>query len=210
MNSRTNVSTIFKRNDDNTDIIVAIVTDNLSKVKQLINSRNVNNVIDSKNNYTALHYAVTLPNNDITRYILDMGADPKIVQSENYNAYELSLRSGKKFIFDYDKNKLSGIITNLETDNSKLTNKVDELKLSNQYLSNSIDDYNKKLSTLSTVNTLTTAQCNSLKNSLEIKITECIKLKNDLEIKTSECVKLKHNLEESDKAFTNLLKKQKK
>lgn len=179
MFNRTRISTIFSNDDD---IITAIVTNNLIKVKSLVNKNNVNNVIDSKNNYTSLHYAVTLPNNEITRYLLELGADPKIKQADGYDSYELTLRSGKKFIFEYFKEKQQNQIELLEYDNAKLITKIDDLKQTNEYINKIIETSNKKLSL----------------------VTE------KLDAKNLECNKLKRELEDSEKAFTNLLKKQKR
>jgi ankyrin repeat protein len=178
----TTYTTYANSRNDNDDVIVAIVTNNLTRVRSLINRNNVNTIIDSKNNYTALHYAVTLPNNDITKYILEMGGDPKIKQTEGYDAFELALRSGKKFIFEYYKQLQQVKIDDLETDNTKLALRVDELKRTNQYLNESADDFNKKINALHKV----------------------------IEVKDKEINKLKKDLDESEKAFTNLLKKQKK
>jgi len=170
------------KNNNNDDIIVAIVTNNLTKVKSLLNKNNVNDIIDTKNNYTALHYAVTLPNNDITKLIIELGGNPQMKQNEGYDAFELALRSGKKFIFEYYKQLQQTKINDLEKDNIKLTTRVDELKRINQYLNDSADDYNKKI------------------NSLHKVIRD----------KDEEIGKFKRELDESEKAFSNLLKKQKK
>lgn len=166
----------------NDDIIVAIVTNNLTRVRSLLNRNNVNNIIDNKNNYTALHYAVTLPNNDITKFILELGGDPKIKQSEDYDAYELALRSGKKFIFKYFEQQQQVKIDSLQTDNSKLVLKIDDFKRTNDTLIESMDKFNSKINALHKV----------------------------IEIKDKEIVKLKRDLDESEIAFSNLLKKQKK
>jgi ankyrin repeat protein len=179
MFSRTRISTIFSNDDD---IITAIVTSNFNKVKSLVDKNNVNNIIDSKNNYTSLHYAVTLPNNEIIKYLLDLGADPKIKQTDGYDSYELTLRSGKKFIFEYFKEKQQNKIELLEYDNNKLITKIDDLKQTNDYINKVVEASNKKL----------------------LLITE------KLDAKNQECNKLKRNLEDSEKAFTNLLKKQKR
>ena len=178
----TTYTTYANIRNDNDDIIVAIVTNNLTRVRSLLNRNNVNNIIDSKNNYTALHYAVTLPNNDITKYILELGGDPKIKQSEGYDAYELALRSGKKFIFQYFEQQQQGKINSLETDNTRLALKIDDLKRTNEHLNESIDKFNNKINALHKV----------------------------IEVKDKEINNLKRDLDESEKAFANLLKKQKK
>lgn len=179
MYSRTTTYTNRNRNDE---IIVAIVTNNLTKLKSLLNQENVNNIIDTKNNYTALHYAVTLPNNIITNLILELGADPNTKQSDGYDSFELSLRSGKKFIFSYFQQKQEIKIDNLEIENIRMTTIIDELKKTNNYLCETMDDYNERINKLNEV----------------------------VEIKEKENNKLKRDLEEADKAFVNLLKKQKK
>jgi ankyrin repeat protein len=168
--------------DTNEDIMYCIITNNFQRVKLLVDRHNVNNVIDTKNKYTALHYAVTLPNNNITQYLLELGADPLIKQNEGYDSYELSLKSGKKYIFDFFKIKQDIKIENLESDNNKLLSKVDELKRTTEYLTNSIDAMTEKLVNNNTI----------------------------IETKNKEINKLKRNLADSELAFGNLLKKQKK
>jgi ankyrin repeat protein len=195
MFTRRTVTTI--QNNDN--IIVAIVTNNFTQVRSLINKNNVNNIIDDKNTYTALHYAVTLPNNDITEYILQCGANPLIKQNEGYDAYELSLRSGKKFIFDYYKAKQELKISELERDNDSLKVKIDKLRSNEDYYVRTIDDYNKKLEKFSRYE----SENRVLAATLGKKTSECNELR-------SENTRLKRNLEESETAFNNLLKKQKK
>lgn len=179
-NRTRNITTLI--DSDNDDIIFAIVTNNLTKIKNLILRSNVNKVIDKTNGYTAIHYAVTLPHNSITQYLLEMGADPTIKQNEGYDAYELSLRSGKKYIFDYQNTKKDTTIKELETDNNKLILKIEDIKRTNEYLINSSDNYNNKITNLNK---------------------EIINL-------SKENTKLKRELEESETAFSNLLKKQKK
>ena len=181
-------SRTFTISSRNNDIIYAIITNNLVKLKSLLNENNINNVIDNKNNYNALHYAVTLPNNDITEYILKLGGNPELTQIDGHNSFELSLRSGKKFIFEYYDNINQDKIKELKKDNIRLTNNIDDIKKTNDYLSSSVDIYNKKI--------------NSLNTNIEIKNKEIVKLKRNLE-------ETEKNLEDSERAFSNLLKKQK-
>lgn len=178
-NSRNKFGTIYNTKDD---IIYAIVTGNLIKVKQLVDQHNINDIIDSKNNYTALHYAITLPNNDIIKYLLDNGGNPMKLQGESIDCFELSLRFHKKYIFDYFKEKQEEKIKKLEI-NEKISNvKIKNLETTNTFLENCIDKYNEKIDTF----------------KLEIKN------------KDADIVKLKRKNEDSEKAFETLLKKIKK
>lgn len=207
----TRISTHYSNSiNDNNDVIVAIVTNNLTKLKNLLNKNNVDNVIDNKNNYTALHYAVTLPNNDITKFILELGSNPKIKQNEGYDAYELSLRSGKKFIFQYFEQQQHVTIDKLETSNNELSLKVVNLKKNNEHLIDSIDKFNDKINKCND-------KINTLRQVIEVKIKENNNLKKNLEESekafanlSKENINVKRNLDESEKAFANLLKKNKK
>jgi ankyrin repeat protein len=218
MNRFNNISTIFSNNNDNfSSIIVAIVTNNLSKVKTLINSDNVNDIIDTKNNYTALHYAVTLPNDDITKYILDLGANPKIKQNNGYDAHELSFMSGKKYIGKYFMDKQVLIIDRLRDDNKILsqTKKYQDISITNynkriNELSDKIDVQNYNNIKLEKNNETATLACKSLKNTVTLLSSELTGLRNENKSLINENIKLKRSCDESDKAFTNLLKKQKK
>ena len=53
-------TTSYSSLSSNDDIKVYIITNNIQKIKEKINNKNVNNIIDRSNNYTALHYAVLI------------------------------------------------------------------------------------------------------------------------------------------------------
>lgn len=206
-----NISTIFSNNDsNNSNIIVAIVTNNLSQVKALLNSGNVNSIIDSKNNYTALHYAVTLPNNNITEYILDLGANPKVKQNDGYDAYELSFISGKKYINKYFMDKQEVIINKLQDENQSLLR-------TKKYQDISINNYNKKINELTDKADLQIYNTIRLEKNVESSNATCLSLKNTMALLVKnnkaivdENISLKRKCGETELAFINLLKKQKK
>jgi len=153
-------------NDDS--IIFAIVTNNLNKVKELINSNNVNKIIDNKNKYTSLHYAVTIANNDdIIKYLLDNGADPKIKQIYGIDSYELSLQSNKKYIYEYYRIKQQLTIKNLEYNNTNLKRKLSELNNTIEYYDKSIDGYNNKITILTKENLKLKKDLNDAENAFE-------------------------------------------
>ncbi len=176
----TSTNTTISSNSDN--IIFAIVTGNLFEVTRLVNSSNVNNVIDTKNRYTALHYAVKLPNNDIVSYLMKCGADPNIKQNEGKDSIDLSIESNKRFLVDKILSK-----TNKELDD--VYTKLDE----NKHHTRSIERKNKELEE---------------SNNYLTKVNgEYVKKIDDLK---EENKNIKRKLEDSEKAFENLLKKNRK
>ena len=70
-------------------ILFYIVTGNLVELRKLINNSNIDSIIDKKNNYTSLHYAVKLPNNNIVEYLMSCGANPNIKQNEGKDAIRM-------------------------------------------------------------------------------------------------------------------------
>jgi ankyrin repeat protein len=180
-NTITTTSTINNKSED--DIIFAIVTHNITNLKRLVNSDNVNKIIDNKNKYTALHHAVRIKkNDDIIEYLLSIGANPKLKQDEGKDAIDLAIEANYRFLIDklfIDKeNELDLIFNKFDNSNYKikiLENKNQELVKTNEYLTKSNTQYANKIEELKIENT-----------------------------------GLKRKYEDSEKAFSNLLKKQKK
>lgn len=179
--SNSNIS-ITKENN-NHDIMYAIITRNLQNTKKLINESNINNIIDNVNGYTALHHAVRIKENDsIIKYLLSIGANPKIKNTDKKDSIDLSIEANYRLLIDElfkDKeheldnflNKYDLIIYNFKDLEKKNKDLVDE----NNYLKKSSDQYVERIETLKSENTT-----------------------------------LKRKYEDSEKAFSNLLKKTKK
>jgi len=176
--SITTVLNIEKKNK----ILFAVVTGNLNQLKESINSTNINTIIDDVNKYTALHYAVKLKFNEITKFLLDNGADPYLLQSENKNCFEVATDSHTSYIFDYYKLKSEQEISKLKSEVTNLNYEINNLKDTNAFLNTTLDNYKNKV------------------NRLNISIDD----------KNKEIGELKRKKEESDEAFSKLLKKFKK
>ena len=183
LNTPINTNTV---DSDNDKIIFYIVTGNITEIRKLVNNINVNKIIDTKNNYTALHYAVKLPNNNIVEYLMSCNADTQIKQNEGKDAIDLSIESNKRYLVDNLLKKNNVEIDQLYTKFDDLNYKTktlerynNDLKQSNEYLNKSNDQYVKKIE----------------------------ELKEDNEKINNDNVKFKRKLEDSDKAFANLLKK---
>ncbi len=176
--SITTVLNIEKKNK----ILFAVVTGNLNQLKESINSTNINTIIDDVNKYTALHYAVKLKFNEITKFLLDNGADPYLLQSENKNCFEVATDSHTSYIFDYYKLKSEQAVDKLKLEVTNLNYEINNLKDTNAFLNTTLDNYKNKV------------------NRLSISIDD----------KNKEIGELKRKKEESDEAFSKLLKKFKK
>lgn len=180
--SNTSVSSI------NTNIMFAIITGNLSSIRTLVNSSNANNIIDTKNNYTALHHAVRIRgNNEIIEYLLSCGADPTIKQNEDKDAIDLAIEANYRYIIDKvytdTTTRLTKKITTLEEENK-------ELQKSNEHLIKTRNEHRNRITELTT-------ELTNEKTITKRKIEESEKKLEESERK----------LEESEKAFSNLLKK---
>lgn len=165
------------------DIMFAIITGNLTKVRQLVNSTNVNNIIDRKNRYTSLHHAVRIRRNDsIIEYLLSCGADPKIKQDEGKDSIDLSIESNYRFLIDKMIKDKDVELDKLYAKYDNVNYKVKELERSNQELTKTNDYLNKSTS-------------------------EYVNKIDELKEQNSN---LKRKLDDSEKAFENLLKKTRK
>jgi len=173
----------------NDNIIFAVVTGNISEVRALVNAGNVNSVIDNKNRYTALHYAVKLPNNEIVEYLMSIGANPNIKQNEDKDAIDLSIESNKRYLIDR-------LIKSNSTEVGILTTRCDDLSY--------------RVRNLEKTNTELKATNDYLQKSNGEYIARIEKLNTDIAEKETEKRNLKRKLDESETAFANLLKKNKK
>jgi hypothetical protein len=182
----TNIDNISNSNISNsTNIIFAIVTNDIITVKKIVNYSNLDNILDIETGFTALQYAISSPNisNDIIKYLLQLGADPKkIIGKQNIDSFDLAIRYNKKYLFEYFNNIQYEKIDTLNNQINKLENKIDDLKETNNYLNGSISNFNIKVE----------------------------KLNNDIKEKDLQICSLKRKNETTELAFNNLLKKVKK
>ena len=165
------------------DIMFAVVTGNLTTLRRLITQTNINEIIDRKNGYTALHHAVRIKKNDqVVEFLLSMGADPALKSGEQKDSIDLAIESNYRYLIDKMINDKDVELDNL---NAKLSN-VD-------YKFKQFERENKTL----------TEENQYLKKSTEQYVNKIEELK-------VENTNLKRKYEDSEKAFSNLLKKTKK
>lgn len=178
-------SNTIRKNVNNTknQILYAILVRDRVRVGELVNNANVNNIIDDVNDYTALHHAVRIRGNDsIIKYLISIGANPKLKQNENKDAIDLSIEANYRFLID---ELLKDI--NVELDN--IYDKFDNIKHDKGVLETQNKNLTEENTYLKKISTQNTEKISLLKTDNE---------------------KLKRKFEDSEKAFQNLLKKNKK
>jgi len=181
--TRINSSINSSRNTSSDEIMFAVLTSNTQEVRRLVNSSNINDIIDTTNNYTALHHAVRIRgNNNVIEYLMSIGGNPKLKQDEGKDCIDLAIEANYRYLIDKllkEKDiELDKIYDKYDTINYQykdLERKNEKLVEENTYLKKSTSQYVEKIETLKTEN-----------------------------------AGLKRKYDESEKAFTNLLKKVKK
>lgn len=144
--SRTRVAYLSK--SESSDILYNISIDNLNELKTLITVENVDNIIDTKNGYTALHYAIKLNHDKIIDFLLKMGANPNIKTYDKQDSFDLSLRYQSKSVISHEINDKKATCNSLQNTVTVLERKINNLETNNKYLTKSSDDANHKIGIL--------------------------------------------------------------
>ena len=144
------------------DIIYNLSTDNYEAFTLLLTETNVNDIIDTKNGYTALHYAIMFNRHKFITFLLEKGAYTDIKTYENQDAFDLSLKYQNKttFLHEIDKKSIANSelqhiisrkerdIKNLELNNKYLDNMFNEVTVKNSLLKKDIENLNDENNTL--------------------------------------------------------------
>jgi len=125
------------------DLMYYVITNNLQKIKEmnLVTRTNVNNIIDTINKSTALHYSLQLADSQIANYLLQLGADPASVNSFGQSSFDLSIVNHKKCIYDYVIMIKNEKISDLTEDCTQLKKKLKVEQESKEFLLKSVDNY---------------------------------------------------------------------
>lgn len=126
--------------NDSNDIIFYISTDNFNEFSKLINEANVNNIIDKKNGFTALHYAVKFNNNKMIEFLRNLDANPKIKTINNEDSYDLALKFQNKYLIDFSLKENAEDIAEFQKFVKSQERKIVDLESNNKFLLKSIDD----------------------------------------------------------------------
>lgn len=192
------------------DIIFAISTDDYQSLTSLVNEYNVNQVIDTKNGYTALHYAIRVNNEKMIEFLLKLGANPLIKTNSNQDSFDLSLKYQTKVVISHAISGKSTEIDNQKKTISALERKINDLELNSNYLEKSVKELGTKQTQLkSDIKELQTRN-NTLESKNSQLTAENNTLKKDLENVTNDREKLKRKYDSLDASYTGLLSKMSK
>lgn len=156
----------MQRMSSYSDIIYNLSTDNYESFILLINESNVNDIIDTKNGYTALHYAIMFNREKFIIFLLEKGAYTDIKTYENQDSFDLSLKYQTKTAFLHEiakknkaNNELNNIINmkerdinNLEINNKYLDSMFNQVTSKNSLLKKDIENLTEENSSLKTGN----------------------------------------------------------
>lgn len=214
--------------NDANDIIFYITTDNFNEFGKLINEANVNNIIDKKNGFTALHYAVKFNNNTMIEFLRNLGANPKIKTINNEDSYDLALKYQNKYLIDFTLNENAEDIIEFQKFVKTQDRKITDIVSNNKFLLKSLDDATLKhgmqkteinnlkiaIADLKSENAIIKKDFNSVtisKISFQNKNTELNKqiniLKPENETLQSELRTSKRKYDQLDQSYTGLLSK---
>jgi ankyrin repeat protein len=172
-------------------IIYNIITNKVKDLERHINEANINNVIDNKNGYTALHYALRTGNEDIIQYLLNMGADPYIKTSDNQDAFDLCLKYNTKYVIKYKIDELKELNADLNKNLVSTQSKLTEMTKNNRYMIKAFDELSMKYSKVDSEN-------EKLKD-------EVISLREDNESLNTNMNSLKRKYSNLEKSYSGLL-----
>ena len=228
----------YSTTSKNSDILYFMSIGNYDDFSKLITEANVNNIIDTKNGYTALHYSIRLDNEKMMEYVLNMGANPYLKTLTKEDAFDLSLKYQTKFVITHQLDDMKEINKELQKTISTLNKKINDMDINSKYLVKSVDelvmknnllktqvyDLKKEQTCLKTKNNFITQENSSLlfsKSSVETKNDslrkdivvlqdQVIFLKQDKEGLTTELKSLKRKYDSLDQSYSGLLTKIKK
>jgi len=205
-----NIHNIFTRIqgtvDTNSQIMTAILDNNLANLKLLVNKSNVNNQINS-NGDTCVILSCRLNRQHILNYLLNnLDAKFNIKNKENEDSFDVGTEKTKRILFDH-KDKIS----NLELDAiyDKLDSKTVELKSVKEEL----NFVQKNYDIISKNNTKLNEKIKNLENERDLLLNRCEELLKKNTTFEIDLIKEKKKVEnekrkatESENAYLNLKK----
>jgi ankyrin repeat protein len=140
----TRTKTNSLQHPDNLNLIYYLSIGNIHEIKNHINETNVDNVIDDKNRFTALHYAIKFGDKEIINYLLGLKASITKKTATGEDAIDLSFKYHNKDVINATLIEKNTQIKNLQKDIDLSEKKRRNLESNNSYLVKSVDNLVEK------------------------------------------------------------------
>lgn len=230
-------STINTISDNTTKLITSVYTNDLTTIKQLITETNINKVINTKNNYTILHYAALVHETNILKYLIELGGNIILKDINGKDVYDIATEENKKCIYEHYRNlyRSNEIKTKSNEETIRILNDTidklnSKLSIEREHTSSSTTEISGLKRKLSDINYLYNEEKDK-REKLELEnkrlkqysnykekydssinenndlLTENKRLKNEKSILENNNKKLINDLEEAENTITRLIKK---
>jgi len=205
---RTTTATIPTRvntfNSINSGTILNYIMNNeYTSFVNIINTNNVNYVINTEEGYTALHYAIQFRRYKMIQHLLKLGADTLIKTKDGEDSYDLSLKFQCKEAIAFKLKEKDDIIKDNDKKISELEKKNKVCEDNIKYITSAIDEANIKQSILKKEN-------GELSSTIERLDTTIFNLRTEKEAIECERDKLKRNYTDLEKSYDGLAKRMRK
>jgi len=145
---RRNSISITEDKEFSSNAVFNIVTGQNEAVKKMFNTNNIDTVIDKKNGFTGLHYAIQVGNTEIINHFMELSANTFIKTLSGANAFDLSMTYHQKIIFDVTIKKKDETIVSLNKNIRELREDLGNSNNQNTYLTKTVDAANTKITVL--------------------------------------------------------------
>jgi ankyrin repeat protein len=135
------------------DIPTLIFNNNYKNLIEQINEKNVNNILDKKTKYTAIHYAIKNNSSKIIDYLLSIGANYYLKTSDGESCSDLALKYQCKFFF-----------SKIDNDRSILKDRLEDIQYDKIELEYKIKDYKKEIEKVTKINIKNKDEVKKVKN----------------------------------------------
>lgn len=134
---RTRVNSL--QNPEKLNLIYYLSIGNINEIKLLVNETNVDDVIDEKNKFTALHYAIKFGDKEIINYLLSLKPSITKKTASGEDAIDISFKYHNKDVINATLLDKNNQIKNLQKDIDLSERKRRNLETNNSYLVKSVD-----------------------------------------------------------------------
>jgi hypothetical protein len=134
---RTRVNTL--QSSEKLNLIYYLSIGNINEIRLIVNNINIDDVIDEKNKFTALHYAIKFGDKEIINYLLSLKPSITKKTANGEDAIDISFKYHNRDVINATLLDKNNQIKNLQKDIDLSERKRRNLETNNSYLVKSVD-----------------------------------------------------------------------